>query len=307
VVGTASVEISPNNVIVFEGADEELSAIPRSASGNVLTGRSGQWSSDDPDVASVSQAGVIRGESNGSTTVRVVIEGVEGSAPVTVLPRPEIRLSRSVVSFVGVEGGADPQDQEVQIANTGGGTLSGLSFLVQTEGDHAGWLSASLGSATAPTTLTLSASIDDRPVGVYQGTVLVISPEAHNTPQEVDVTLRVDEPPPVIQLDLTSVRFSAVTRSFQEATQDVAVTNGGGGTLTGLSVAITYGNGPTGWLNATLASSTAPTTLELRASARNLDPGNYTAEVQVSSDLIPGGSRTIDVVFSVSSGKEARR
>ncbi|MEX0843441.1 MAG: Ig-like domain-containing protein, partial [Gemmatimonadota bacterium] len=266
VVSAASVEISPDDVTVFEGEEEEVSAIVRSSEGAILTGRSIEWTIDDPAVAGVSETGVVRGEEPGTTTIRVETEGVEANAPVTVLPRPEIGLSRSEVGFQGVSGDGDPPDEEVEVVNEGGGTLSGLSLTVETEGDDADWLSASLGTSVAPTTLTISASIGSRPAGAYEGTVLVSSPEAHNSPQQVQVTLQVEEAPPIIQVVPTSVSFSSVARSFELATQSVTVTNAGGGTLSGLSAAIEYVSGPGGWLTPTLDSSTAPTLLQLEAS-----------------------------------------
>jgi hypothetical protein len=303
VVDPASVEISPNDVTVFEGEEVEVSAIVRSSSGDILSGRSIQWSIDDPEVASVSATGVVRGEVPGTTTVRARTGGVEGTAPVTVLPQREIGLSRSEVEFHGVSGEEDPPDEEVEVVNEGGGTLSGLSLAVETEGAHAGWLSASLGSSVAPTTLTISASVGSRPAGVYEGTVLVSSPEAHNSPQGVRVTLHVEEPPPIIQLDPPSVSFSSVARSHEPATQSVTVTNAGGGILSGLSAKIEYVAGPTGWLSAELESTTAPTVLELVASARDLSAGTYRAEVEVSSLVIPGETRTVEVVFQVTPGR----
>lgn len=302
-VDAASVEISPEDVTVFEGEEKEVSAIVRSSAGDLLTGRSIEWTIDDPEVAVVSAAGVVRGEEPGTTTVRVRTEGVEGAAPVTVLARPAIGLSRTDVEFRGVSGEEDPPDEIVEVANEGGGTLSGLSLTVETEGDDAGWLSASLSSSMAPTTLTISASVGNRAVGIYEGTVLVNSPEAPNSPQTVHVTLEVEEPPPIIRVGPPSVSFSSVARSQEPATQSVSVTNAGGGTLSGLSAAIEYVEGSTGWLSAELDSSTAPTVLELVASARGLIAGTYRAEVEVSSLLIPGESRTVEVVFQVSSGR----
>lgn len=307
VVKVATVEISPDIVTVFEGEEEEVSAIVRSSAGDILTGRSTEWAIDDPEVAVVSGTGVVRGEESGTTTVRVRTEGVEGTAPVSVLARPEIGLSRASVELRAFSGEGNPPDEEVQVVNEGGGTLSDLALSVETQGDQGGWLSASLGSATAPTTLTLSAFVDNRPVGVYQGTVLVSSSRARNSPQEVEVTLHVEEPPPIIQVIPSSVSFSSVEGSREVATQSLTVTNAGGGTLSELSAAIDYGSGRSGWLGATLAGTTAPASIELVASARGLTEGTYRAEVEVSSSLIPGESLTVTVVFNVSSGRSTSR
>jgi hypothetical protein len=184
----------------------------------------------------VSEAGVVRGEAQGTTTVRVQTGGVEGSAPVVVLPRPEIGLSRSDVEFRAVSGEGNPPDEEVEIVNGVKARSPTCPSRWKRKDDDAGWLSASLESSVAPTTLTISASVGSLQPGVYEGTVLVSSPDAHNSPQAVRVTLQVEEPPPIIRLVPSSISFSSVVRSHEPATQTVEVRNAGGGTLSGLSV-----------------------------------------------------------------------
>src|SRR5437762_7461251 len=69
-------------------------------------------------------------------------------------------------------------------------------------------------------------------------------------------------PAPAIGLNPTSVSFSAIQGEANPAAQSVSVSNSGGGTLSGLGSSITYGTGqPTGWLSASLSSTTAPSTL----------------------------------------------
>jgi len=305
VVDPAVVEVSPDEVTVFEGEEETVSVTVRSSAGDVLTGRSIQWSTDDPEVAVVSASGVVRGDGEGTTTLRARTGGVEGTATVTVLTRPVIALSRSEVDFRVVSGEGDPPSEEVEVTNVGGGTLSGLSVSVETDDpEDSDWLSASLEGTAAPTVLTVDVSVGGRSPGVYEGTVYVAAGLAPNSPQEVRVTLEVEEPPPVIRVEPPSVSFGSVARSHEPATQAVMVTNIGGGTLSQLSTAIEYEpDGPTGWLTAELVSSTAPTVLDLVASARELGPGTYRADVEVSSPLVPGGSRTVEVVFQVTSGR----
>src|SRR5439155_3562155 len=83
----------------------------------------------------------------------------------------------------------------------------------------------------------------------------------------VSVTFVVSPPAPASDLSPTSVSFGATPGGANPAPQTVSITNGGGGTLSGLAVEpISYGTGqPTGWLSATLSGSTAPATLTLSA------------------------------------------
>ncbi len=67
-----------------------------------------------------------------------------------------------------------------------------------------------------------------------------------------------------------------------------------------MSRSISYGSGqPTGWLTATLAGTSAPTSLTLQATTGSLAGGTYTATVTVSSTVPGVTSRTISVTFTV--------
>ncbi len=83
-----------------------------------------------------------------------------------------------------------------------------------------------------------------------------------------------------------SPSFNASSGGAVPPSVGLAVTNGGSGTLSGLSLgAISYGQGETtGWLGtASLSGSTAPTTLTLRPSTTNLSPGTYHATLSISA------------------------
>jgi hypothetical protein len=104
---------------------------------------------------------------------------------------------------------------------------------------------------------------------------------------------------PSVSLSSDQVDLEATQGSASEPV-GVDVTNGGAGTLSGLSVAITYPDEePTGWLTATLNGTTAPTSLTLRGAAGALEPGDYEATVVVSSSSGPGSSAAIRVTLSV--------
>jgi uncharacterized protein YjdB len=60
----------------------------RDAQGNVLTGRTVTWSTGNPAVASVTQAGLITAVGPGNTTVTAMSEGKVGTVTVSVSPPP---------------------------------------------------------------------------------------------------------------------------------------------------------------------------------------------------------------------------
>jgi hypothetical protein len=108
-------------------------------------------------------------------------------------------------------------------------------------------------------------------------------------------------PQPAVALSSTAVTFTARQSGSNPASQSIAVTNGGQGTLSGLSARITYSGQSQGWLEASLARTTAPTTLTLRATTTGLDSGTHQAVVRVLSSTAMNGPQSLSVDFVVGS------
>ena len=216
---------------------------------------------------------------------------------------PAIGLSPLSVSFGATQGGGDPAPQTVNVSNSGGGTLSGLAvgMISYGSGQPTAWLSATLSGTTAPTNLTLTARTGSLVPGTYTATVPVTSGSASNSPRTVGITFLVSAPPPMIVLQPSSVAFNATYTVSTPAPQTVNITNGGGGSLTGLAVGtISYGSGqPTGWLSATLTTSTAPATMMLTATIGTLRPGTFTATIPVTSNVAGNSPAIVTVTFNV--------
>ena len=300
VLEVAEVSLSPAELSVVQGSSQGLTANLRDAAGRPLSGRTVEWSSVEPSIAEVSDDGVVEGRAPGTTLVRAVAEGVEGTADVIVLPGPSIQLSTTSVQWQAFSGHDEEARTEIQVSNGGEGTLGGLEVSVEgAGGGEAGWLEAVLRSTTAPTVLELRGSAAELEPGDYTATATVSSPAAVDGPAPVHLQFEVQVPPAVIALDPTSWSPSAPERSLTPATQTVSIRNDGGGELDELTVSIEYtGGGAAGWLSAELESGAAPTEMELEASARQLDPGEYTARVRVNAPAAdePG---ELSVTFTV--------
>ncbi len=80
----ASVTVSPASPTIQVGGSVQLMAQARDAQGNVLSGRSVAWSSDNTDVATVDDTGIVTGEAAGSTTITATVEGQTGNASINV-------------------------------------------------------------------------------------------------------------------------------------------------------------------------------------------------------------------------------
>jgi glucose/arabinose dehydrogenase len=131
-----------------------------------------------------------------TTDVTVSAPGAIGSpktVPVTFTvdpPPPALAVSPASLSFSATEGGANPGSKDINVSNSGGGTLS---FTVS---DDAPWLSVSPGSGSAPATVAVSPSIAGLARGSYTATVTVTAAGAAGSPKTVGVTLTVDPPRP---------------------------------------------------------------------------------------------------------------
>lgn len=84
----ASVTLDRTTASIAVGGTVTLTATPRDASGNTLTGRSITWSSNDTTVATVNAGGTVTGKAAGTAKVRATSEGQSASATITVTPAP---------------------------------------------------------------------------------------------------------------------------------------------------------------------------------------------------------------------------
>jgi ricin-type beta-trefoil lectin protein/Big-like domain-containing protein len=85
-VPVAAVAVSPASASLTVGGTQQLSATPKDASGNALTGRAVTWASSAPAVASVSGAGLVTAVAAGTATITATSEGISGTASVAVSP-----------------------------------------------------------------------------------------------------------------------------------------------------------------------------------------------------------------------------
>src|SRR3989442_1921260 len=79
-VSVASVAVSPAAATLSIGATQQLSATPKDAAGNVLTGRVITWTSANAALASVSSTGLVTGGAGGAAAITATGEGESGPA-----------------------------------------------------------------------------------------------------------------------------------------------------------------------------------------------------------------------------------
>src|SRR2546422_2243884 len=85
VVPVASVTVTLAPATVAIGQTVQLTATPKDANGNVLTGRVVTWASDNTAVATVSSTGLVTGVAQGQATITATSETKSGTAAITVI------------------------------------------------------------------------------------------------------------------------------------------------------------------------------------------------------------------------------
>lgn len=84
----ATVTLQPSAAVLNTGDAGYYLTTLKDAAGNILTGRAISWTSSNPSIASVDNAGLVSGLSAGTATITAASEGKTGSATVTVSTRP---------------------------------------------------------------------------------------------------------------------------------------------------------------------------------------------------------------------------
>ena len=234
--------------------------------------------------------------------VPVTAPGIDNSpqniaVTLSVLAPASIVLSRSAVSLAGIP--KSTAEDSVAVTNGGDRPLTGLSAAITYTGAAQNWLTATLSATTAPATLRLVANTAALDTGTYTATVRVSSTVAGVAARDLAVTLVVG-PGPSISFSRSTVAVAA-TNGQNPTPQIVNVTNGGGGTLSGLAVGtITYAAGqPAGWLAAAIDKATAPAVITLTLTTAPLATGTYTATLPVTSPVASNSPATLTVSVTV--------
>jgi hypothetical protein len=123
VLVVAALEISPPELTLVAGSTGQLNATPRTSSGITVPNRPVSWSSDDPGIASVSNAGVVSGVASGTTRINAQVDGVNASVPVEVSPKGVATVTVAPAQFSLMVG--ETEDLTVTTRSEDGETLTG--------------------------------------------------------------------------------------------------------------------------------------------------------------------------------------
>ena len=91
----ASVAVSPLSATMQVNAATRLTATPKDADDNALTGRTVTWTSSNTAVATVDGTGLVTGRSLGAATITATCEGKSGISTVTVVGTVPAAVARA--------------------------------------------------------------------------------------------------------------------------------------------------------------------------------------------------------------------
>jgi uncharacterized protein YjdB len=84
-VAVASLAVGPTALVLHVGATQQLTAVIVDADGHRLTGRVVTWQTDTPEVAVVSDGGLVRATGLGYVTIIATCEGKTFGVAATVV------------------------------------------------------------------------------------------------------------------------------------------------------------------------------------------------------------------------------
>ena len=129
-------------------------------------------------------------------------------------------------SFSATQGGTNPDNQTLEIWNSGGGILN------WTLSDDADWLSEIPENGTSSgeyNNVTVVVNITGMFVGNYSANITINATGASNSPRFVPVSLHISQPPAISFL--SNLNFSAVEGGLNPGSKTLEIWNSGGETL----------------------------------------------------------------------------
>jgi len=208
---------------------------------------------------------------------------------------PVIWVNEFEFTFSASETGQNPSTQVLKVKNTGVGTLN------YSISDEADWLSYNPtgGTSTGNTNEhTISINKSGLAANDYSATISVTCGDACNSPQTIQVSLKITkEPPPEIWTSSKSLTFSAQTGGSNPPDQTLIIKNSGSGTL---NYQITSN---ANWLSVTPdsgSSAGAEKSHKIGAAISGLNEGTYNAKLTIADTNATNSPQEIEVTLTLS-------
>jgi uncharacterized protein YjdB len=145
-----TVAVSPAAASVTVGQTVQLTATPKDANGNPLTGRTVTWATSNAAVATVSGSGLVSGLAAGSASITAMSDGKSGTASITVTA--PVSTNPGTVTDLAVASVTDSSGT-LSFTEVSDGTGLPASYDIRFAAGAISWASATAvtrGSCTAP-------------------------------------------------------------------------------------------------------------------------------------------------------------
>jgi uncharacterized protein (TIGR03437 family) len=237
-------------------------------------------------------------------TVTVTATGPGGAAvanspvviPITLnVTAGSLTVSASDLSFQQTLGGPAPASQTVTVGSSG----QTLNYnALANSNTTATWLTVSPASGNTSTSGTLTVTVDGSRLTAgttYNGTIVVTSPGAGNSPRTINVHFKVD-PGTLSANPSTTLTFTQAAAGAAPPSQSIAVS--GSPAPLNFTVATATLNG-VNWLSATPATGATPSSVQVLVNGNVLPVGQYTGTVTIASTGANGSPINVGVVLNV--------
>jgi uncharacterized protein YjdB len=156
-----TVTVAPTSASVVAGATTTLQATVKDQNGNVMTGQTVTWSTNNAAAATVNSSGVVTGVAAGSATITATSSGKTGTSSITVTAVPPVVTTVTVApTSASVVAGATTTLQAT-VKDQNGNVMSGQTVTWSTNNAAAATVNSSgvvTGVAAGSATITATSS-----------------------------------------------------------------------------------------------------------------------------------------------------
>ncbi|MGB1842269.1 MAG: Ig-like domain-containing protein, partial [Longimicrobiales bacterium] len=191
-VTIAQVSVQPETIPAAVGATVRFTGTVEDADGRIFPTARVEWSVEKPEIATVDSEGAVTTLAPGTTEIYATFRNVVGVGTLVVAVPPAIALNPDSVLIAAASGAGQPDPVAVLVSNSSeSGSLTNLATQTFYDAPPEGWLQVALSNTRAPADISLSADTDGLPVGDYEATVAITSPDDPSGPAALVVRLSV--------------------------------------------------------------------------------------------------------------------
>jgi hypothetical protein len=271
--------------------------------GNWLSASASSGTAPSTLTIGIAKAALPGGGASAGTFVGQLLFQTSGDSvtiPVAVTVGPSVFTQTNPLDFTMAFAGANPLPQVLNIAMTDNSTVRYSASVATAKGGN--WLSISPaggGCCNTPLANTVSVNAGSLAAGAYTGEIIITEFANPGRAMVVPVTLTVASSGAFFADLPGQLSFSVKTNGATATSQTIQVGNGGSGTLNWTLATSTADGG--NWLTATPASGTAPSAVSVGVNVSQLPGGGAVAGEYIGQLVFQtsGDTTTIPVTVTV--------